>query len=80
MVATYSGIDRLKIICDTIHVTLSYTNMSQLTLDFNPPSGSVRTGEVRAQSSVQYHADASMIESSRFALKMSLRNRSFLIR
>ncbi len=54
--------------------------MSQLTLDFNPPSGSVRTGEVRAQSSVQYHADASMIESSRFALKMSLRNRSFLIR
>ncbi len=56
--------------------------MSQLFIDFDStsPVRSARTGEVRAQSKIQYHADASSIESSRFALKMSLRSRSFLVK
>lgn len=57
--------------------------MSQLSLDLDAPASpvrSLRTEAVRMGGRIIFHAESSLIEASRFALKFSFHGRSFLVR
>ena len=53
---------------------------SQLSIDFDTPSRTVRASAVRNRSRVEYHAESSLIELNRYSIKLSFNNRSYMVR